>query len=90
MSLLLSLQIIFILHCKSSVVAEHYHFGCRRQEDLKTIADFMADLCKVAVKYNFKKAALDETLRDKFVVDFVKNSLGTGYSDDLAFDQKHL
>ena len=58
MSLLLSLQIIFILHCKSSVVAEHYHFGCRRQEDLKTIADFMADLCKVAVKYNFKKSSL--------------------------------
>ena len=47
----------------------------------------MADLRKLAVKYNFKKAALDKTLRDRFVVDFVKNLFGAGYSDDLAFDR---
>ena len=54
-------------HPKSSIVAERYCFGCRRQGDMETIAEFVAHLRKLAVKCNFKKAELDETLRDRFV-----------------------
>ena len=77
-------------HPKSSIVAERYRFGCRRQGDLETIADFVADLRKLAVKCNFKKAALDETLRDRFVCglrqEFIRSRLLTE-KDDLTFDR---
>ena len=54
-------------HPKSSVIAERYQFGCRRQGDLETIADYVADLKKLATRCIFKKEALDETLRHRFV-----------------------
>lgn len=49
----------------------------------------MADLRKLAVKCNFKKAALDETLRDRFVCghrqEFIRSRLLTK-KDDPTFD----
>ena len=54
-------------HLKSSVVAEQYKFGCRRQGDSESIADFVADLRSLAARCKFKADALDETLRDRFV-----------------------
>ena len=55
------------IHPKSSVVAERYKFGCQRQRDSESIADFVADLRSLAARCNFKADALDETLRGRFV-----------------------
>ena len=73
-------------HPKSSIVAERYHFDCHRQGDLTTIADFVADLHKLEVKCNFKKAGLDETLRDRFVCEIHIRSRLLTEKDDLTFD----
>uniref|UniRef100_A0A1X7URJ3 Retrotransposon gag domain-containing protein n=1 Tax=Amphimedon queenslandica TaxID=400682 RepID=A0A1X7URJ3_AMPQE len=54
-------------HPKSSVVAEQYKFGYRRQGDSESIADFVADLKSLAACCRFKANALDETLRNRFV-----------------------
>ena len=71
-------------HPKSSVVAERYKFGCRRQ------GDFVADLRSLAARCKFKAAALDETLRDRFVCglskEFIRSRLLTE-QDNLLFDR---
>ena len=73
-------------HPKSSIVAERYRFDCHRQGDLTIIADFVADLHKLEVKCNFKKAALDETLWDRFICGFHIRSWLLTEKDDLTFD----
>ena len=77
-------------HPKSSVVAERYKFGCRRQGDSESIADFVADLRSLAARCKFKAAALDETLRDRFVCglskEFIRSRLLTE-QDNLLFDR---
>ena len=75
---------------KSSIIAERYKFGCRHQKESESIADFVADLCKLAAPCNFKKASLDETLRDKFVCglqhEYIRSRLLTE-EDNLTFDR---
>ncbi|XP_011408756.1 PREDICTED: uncharacterized protein K02A2.6-like, partial [Amphimedon queenslandica] len=67
-----------------------YQFGCRRQGDLETIADYVAELRKLATRCNFKKDTLDETLRDRFVCglrqEFIRSRLLTK-KDDLSFSR---
>uniref|UniRef100_A0A1X7SVD4 CCHC-type domain-containing protein n=1 Tax=Amphimedon queenslandica TaxID=400682 RepID=A0A1X7SVD4_AMPQE len=77
-------------HPQSSIIAERYQFGCRRQGDLETIADYVAELRKLATRCNFKKDTLDETLRDRFVCglrqEFIRSRLLTK-KDDLSFSR---
>ena len=42
---------------KSLVIAERYKFGCQHQKESESIADFIADLHKLAASCNFKKAS---------------------------------
>ena len=73
---------------KASIVTERYRFGCRRQREQESIADYVADL-RLAMCCDFKPAALDETLRDRFICglseEYIRSKLLTE-SDDLKFD----
>ena len=75
---------------KSSVIAEQYKFSCRHQKESESIADFVAELRKLAARCNFKKASLDETLCDKFVCglqhEYIRSRLLTE-EDNLTFDR---
>ena len=70
-------------------MTERYRFGCRRQREQESIADYVADLRRLAMCCDFKLAALDETLRDRFICglseEYIRSKLLTE-SDDLKFD----
>ena len=51
-------------HPKASIVTERYRFGCRRQREQESIADYVANLRRLAMRCDFKP---DETLRDCFI-----------------------
>ncbi|XP_011408064.1 PREDICTED: uncharacterized protein LOC105315208, partial [Amphimedon queenslandica] len=78
-----------LLHPKASIVTKQYRFGCCRQREEESIADYVADLRRLAMRCDFKPAALDETLRDRFICglseEFIHSKLLTE-SDDLKFD----
>ena len=75
---------------KSSVITERYKFGCRHQKESEIIADFVAELCKLAARCNFKKTSLDETLHDKFLCglqrEYIRSCLLTE-EDNLTFNR---
>ena len=52
---------------KSSVIAERYKLSCRCQGPEESISDFVADLWKLIVPYNYDSASQDTVLCDRFV-----------------------
>ena len=72
------------------LISEWYKFGCRHQKESESIADFVADLRKLAARCNFKKASLDETFRDKFMCglqhEYIRSRLLTE-EDNLTLDR---
>ena len=77
-------------HPKSSIVAERYKFGCCRQGNSESLADFFVDLQRLSARCNLKADALDENLRDRFVCDltqeYIRSRLLTK-TDKLSFDR---
>ena len=52
---------------KPSIIAERYHFHKRNQGAEESIAEYVAELRRLAAKCSFPRDYLDETLRDRFV-----------------------
>ena len=51
---------------KPIIVAERYHFHLRNQSSTETVADYIAELPRLATSCEFG-SFLDEALRDRFV-----------------------
>ena len=49
------------------VISERFHFHRRAQREDESVADFGAELRRLAACCSFQEAVLDETIRDRFV-----------------------
>ena len=49
------------------VISERFHFHRRAQREDESVADFGAELRRLAARCSFQEAVLDETIRDRFV-----------------------
>ena len=49
------------------VISERFHFHRRAQREDESVAEFGAELRRLAVRCSFQEAVLDETIRDRFV-----------------------
>ena len=49
------------------VISERFHFHRRAQKEDESVAEFCAELRRLATTCSFTEAVLDETLRDRFV-----------------------
>ena len=77
-------------HPKSTIVAERYKFGCCRQGDSESLANFIADLWRLSASCNLKANALDENLCDRFVCGLTQEYIRSRLlmeTDDLMCDR---
>ena len=49
------------------VISERFHFHRRAQREDESVAEFGAELRRLAARCSFQEAVLDETIRDRFV-----------------------
>ena len=52
---------------KKNIVAERFFFHRRKQHPGETVADYLAELHRIAARCSFPRAYLDEVLRDRFI-----------------------
>ena len=56
------------------LIAERFKFYCRDQSENETITEYLAELRKLTLNYDFKDF-LDQALRDRFVCGLQENSI---------------